>query len=61
MNESVISIVAALVRDDGRALLVRKRGTSAFMQPGGTRDAGESDVAALSRHAEGCSGARSSS
>jgi len=54
MNESVISIVAALVRDDGRALLVRKRGTSAFMQPGGTRDAGESDVAALSRHAEGC-------
>ena len=43
-------MVAALIRDnDGRVLLVRKRGTAAFMQPGGKRDAGESDVAALSR------------
>jgi 8-oxo-dGTP diphosphatase len=50
MKEGVISVVAALVRDDhGRVLLVRKRGTAAFMQPGGKRDAGESDVAALSR------------
>ena len=50
MNERVISVVAALIRDgDGRVLLVRKRGTSAFMQPGGKRDAGENDVAALSR------------
>jgi 8-oxo-dGTP diphosphatase len=50
MSEGVISVVAALVRDDaGRVLLVRKRGTAAFMQPGGKRDAGESDVAALSR------------
>jgi 8-oxo-dGTP diphosphatase len=50
MSEGVISIVAALVRDgSGRVLLVRKRGTAAFMQPGGKRDAGESDVAALSR------------
>lgn len=50
MSEAVISVVAALVRDDrGRVLLVRKRGTAAFMQPGGKRDAGESDVAALSR------------
>ena len=50
MSEGVINIVAALVRDDyGRVLLVRKRGTEAFMQPGGKRDAGESDVAALSR------------
>jgi 8-oxo-dGTP diphosphatase len=39
-----------LIRDDaGRVLLVRKRGTSAFMQPGGKRDGGEDDVAALSR------------
>jgi 8-oxo-dGTP diphosphatase len=50
MSEGVISVVAALVRDDsGRVLLVRKHGTAAFMQPGGKRDAGESDVAALSR------------
>ncbi len=50
MSERVISIVAALIRDEaGRLLLVRKRGTSAFMQPGGKRDVGESDVAALTR------------
>jgi 8-oxo-dGTP diphosphatase len=50
MNERVISVVAALIRDDaGRVLLVRKRGTAAFMQPGGKRDSGEDDVAALSR------------
>jgi 8-oxo-dGTP diphosphatase len=45
-----IRIVAALIRDEeGRVLLVRKRGTSAFMQPGGKLDAGEDDHAALSR------------
>jgi 8-oxo-dGTP diphosphatase len=45
-----IEVVAALIRDaEGRALLVRKRGTQAFMQPGGKRDAGESDAAALVR------------
>ena len=50
MSERIISVVAALIRDnDGRVLVVRKRGTSAFMQPGGKRDAGEGDVAALSR------------
>jgi 8-oxo-dGTP diphosphatase len=50
MSDKVISVVAALIRDkQGRVLLVRKRGTSAFMQPGGKRDASESDVAALSR------------
>ena len=50
MNDRVISVVAALIRDEqGRVLLVRKRGTAAFMQPGGKRDAGESDVAALAR------------
>jgi 8-oxo-dGTP diphosphatase len=43
-------VVAALIRDPaGRVLLVRKRGTAAFMQPGGKRGVGESDVAALSR------------
>ncbi|HZL39956.1 MAG TPA: NUDIX domain-containing protein [Pseudolabrys sp.] len=50
MSEKVISVVAALIRDDdGRVLLVRKRGTAAFMQPGGKRDADETDVTALSR------------
>ena len=50
MSERIISVVAALIRDnDGRVLLVRKRGTAAFMQPGGKRDTGESDVAALAR------------
>ena len=45
-----IKIVAALIRDEnGRVLLVRKRGTRAFMQPGGKRDPGEDDLAALSR------------
>jgi 8-oxo-dGTP diphosphatase len=45
-----IEIVAALIRDDaGRVLLVRKRGTTAFMQPGGKRDIGEDDIAALAR------------
>jgi 8-oxo-dGTP diphosphatase len=45
-----IHVVAALIRDDaGRVLLVRKRGTRAFMQPGGKRDPGEDDVTALAR------------
>ena len=50
MSGNVISVVAALIRDaDGRVLLVRKRGTAVFMQPGGKRDLGESDIAALAR------------
>jgi len=50
VTEKIISVVAALIRDDrGHVLLVRKRGTAAFMQPGGKRDAGESDVVALAR------------
>ena len=50
MSQRIISVVAALIRDPaGRVLLVRKRGTAAFMQHGGKRGVGESDVAALSR------------
>jgi 8-oxo-dGTP diphosphatase len=50
LTARIISVVAALIRDGkGRVLLVRKRGTSIFMQPGGKHDAGEDDVAALSR------------
>jgi 8-oxo-dGTP diphosphatase len=45
-----IAIVAALIRDaEGRVLLVRKAGTRAFMQPGGKREVGEDDLAALDR------------
>jgi 8-oxo-dGTP diphosphatase len=44
-----IKIVAAVIRDRSGRVLVRKRGTSAFMQPGGKLDAGEDDIAALSR------------
>jgi 8-oxo-dGTP diphosphatase len=50
MAGGTITIVAALIRDEeGRVLLVRKRGTKAFMQPGGKLDAGEDDITALSR------------
>jgi len=46
----MITIVAALVvRADGHVLLVRKRGTVAFMQPGGKIEPGESETAALRR------------
>jgi len=51
--KGTIEIVAAVIRDSaGRVLLVRKRGTTAFMQPGGKRDAGEDDVTALARELE---------
>jgi len=50
MGARTIKIVAALISDaNGRVLLVRKRGTRAFMQPGGKRDSGENDITALSR------------
>jgi 8-oxo-dGTP diphosphatase len=50
MDSDTINIVAALIIDEaGRVLLVRKRGTNAFMQPGGKRDLGEDDITALSR------------
>lgn len=46
----VIRIAAAvLVQLDGQILLVRKRGTTAFMQPGGKIDAGETPEACLIR------------
>jgi 8-oxo-dGTP diphosphatase len=47
---TTLRIVAALLVDaEGRALLVRKRGTTKFMQPGGKPEAGESGAEALSR------------
>ena len=46
----VIRIVAALiVNDAGEVLLVRKRGTEMFMQPGGKYEPGESAPEALVR------------
>jgi 8-oxo-dGTP pyrophosphatase MutT (NUDIX family) len=46
----LIRIAAALIDDDeGRLLLVRKRGTSAFMQAGGKIGPGESAFEALAR------------
>ncbi|HJV41412.1 NUDIX domain-containing protein [Caulobacter sp.] len=46
----VLDIVTAVIRDEtGRMLLVRKRGTSTFMKPGGKRDAGEDDLTTLAR------------
>ena len=47
---STIRIAAALlIGSDGQTLLVRKRGTQAFMQPGGKIDAGEQPLQALAR------------
>jgi 8-oxo-dGTP pyrophosphatase MutT (NUDIX family) len=47
---STIRIAAALlIGRDGQTLLVRKRGTQAFMQPGGKIDAGEQPAEALAR------------
>ncbi|MFJ2320360.1 NUDIX domain-containing protein [Pseudomonas sp. NPDC087817] len=49
----LIRIAAALlVRADGQTLLVRKRGTTAFMQPGGKIEAHELPVHALARELE---------
>ena len=49
----VIRIAAALlIGPDGRTLLVRKRGTTAFMQPGGKIEAHEQPVQALARELE---------
>ena len=49
----IIRIAAALlIGPDGRTLLVRKRGTAAFMQPGGKIETAELPVHALARELE---------
>lgn len=49
-SRPIIRIVAAVIVDErGHALLVRKRGTTAFMQPGGKIMPGETAVEALQR------------
>ncbi|MGZ3376524.1 MAG: NUDIX hydrolase [Phenylobacterium sp.] len=46
----IVEVVGAVIRDAaGRLLTVRKRGTARFMLPGGKREAGEDDSAALAR------------
>lgn len=47
---ALIQTVAAVIRDaGGRVLLVRKRGTSIFIQPGGKREPGEDSLVTLAR------------
>ncbi|MFN6543087.1 NUDIX hydrolase [Mycolicibacterium nivoides] len=49
-GDRVIRIVAAVVLDEReRLLVVRKRGTTAFMQPGGKIEPGEKPIEALAR------------
>ncbi|WP_448649496.1 NUDIX hydrolase [Pseudomonas corrugata] len=53
MTTPLIHIAAALlIGPDGRTLLVRKRGTRAFMQPGGKIEPHEQPVQALARELE---------
>jgi 8-oxo-dGTP pyrophosphatase MutT (NUDIX family) len=48
--QSAIRIVAAVIADAaGRVLLVRKRGSSTFIQPGGKREPDEEALATLAR------------
>ena len=49
MTTTIRIAAALLIGGDGQTLLVRKRGTQAFMQPGGKIDAGEQPVQALAR------------
>ncbi len=49
-GSAVIRVAAALiVDDDGRLLLVRKHGTTVFMQPGGKYEPGETGAQTLAR------------
>lgn len=53
VSANLIRIAAALVLSpQGQTLLVRKRGTTAFMQPGGKIEAHELPVHALARELE---------
>ena len=50
MTVPVIHVAAALTVDAaGRALMVRKQGTTMFMQPGGKIETGESPLETLRR------------
>ena len=43
------TVAAVIVNDDGRVLVVRKHGSSTFIQPGGKRAAGEDALTTLAR------------
>lgn len=48
-----IHVSAAIIHDaEGRVLVVRKQGTTAFMQPGGKPEAGENAAQTLARELE---------
>lgn len=49
MSKTIRIAAALLIEPNGQTLLVRKRGTQAFMQPGGKIDAGEQPAEALAR------------
>jgi len=50
MSDTLIRTVAAVIADgDGRVLLVRKRGSRVFIQPGGKRETGEDALTTLAR------------
>ncbi|KTC43434.1 DNA mismatch repair protein MutT [Pseudomonas fluorescens ABAC62] len=49
MTATLRIAAALLIGADGQTLLVRKRGTQAFMQPGGKIDTGEQPAEALAR------------
>jgi 8-oxo-dGTP diphosphatase len=52
-DSKLIRIVAAVVMNGaGETLVVRKRGTAAFMQPGGKQNADETEVGTLEREIE---------
>lgn len=48
--QTVIRVAAAIIfNEDGQVLLVRKRGSTVFMQPGGKIEPDETPLAALAR------------
>ena len=49
MSGTIHVAAAVVVADDGRTLVVRKRGARVFQQPGGKPDAGENALAAVVR------------
>ncbi|MGF3052823.1 NUDIX hydrolase [Microbacterium sp. YY-03] len=50
MTSDIIRVSAVLITDTaGRALMVRKHGTAAFMQPGGKPEAGETPAQTAAR------------
>lgn len=49
MTQTIRIAAAVVIRTDGRTLLVRKRGTTAFMQPGGKIEPQETPSSALLR------------